>query len=114
MPASDRRCNPRFLLVVPVRFQHPAGGEITTQALNVSRSGLFLKCTQKLAIGTSLHMRIRVPREISGSVFSELRCTGRVVHECYTQGEIGYGIEIDGIPAAVRPLPGSQPLAARL
>jgi len=96
MSTSDRRCDPRFLLVVPVRFQHPAGGEVTTQALNVSRCGIFLKCPQKLAIGSSLSMRLRVPTEISGSVFSELRCTGRVVHERRAEGEIGYGIAIGG------------------
>jgi len=111
MSVSDRRGDPRFLLVVPVRFQHPTGGEVTTQALNVSRSGLFLKCPEKLAIGSSLSMRLRVPTEISGSVFSELRCTGRVVYERRAEGEIGYGIQIASTGGVI---PGGHSSSVRL
>jgi hypothetical protein len=114
MPAEDRRSSPRFLLFVPVRFHHCTGGEITTHAVNISRSGLFLRSPQKLAIGTSLQMSLRVPTEISGSVFTELRCRGRVVHEQQEEGAPGYGIEIEQMTPGFRPLRGEFASAARI
>jgi len=104
MSAQDRRADPRFQLLIPVRFQDWAGQEVTTHSVNISRSGLFLRSPQKLAVGTLLHMRLRVPTEISGSVFSELRCKGRVVHECEAAGEVGYGIEIEKMASGFRGL----------
>jgi len=114
MPVSDRRGDPRFMLIIPVRFHHPSAGEIATQAVNVSRSGLFLKSPQKLAVGSSLHLNLRVPTEISGSVFSELRCTGRVVHERQAEGSIGYGIEIVRLTSGFRAVSNAQASAFRV
>lgn len=114
MPAEDRRGDPRFLLLIPVRFRNSAGPEIVTHAINVCRSGLFLKSPFRLAIGSSLHMSLRVPTEISGSVFSELRCRGRVVHEREAEGAIGYGIEIEKMTSGFRPLQAEFGSSARV
>lgn len=54
----------------------------------------------RLHIGAVIMLVLRVPTEISGSVFSELRCMGTVIHEQTTKdGKLGYGVKI----AAVAP-----------
>jgi PilZ domain len=95
MFASDRRGTPRLLLTIPVRFQDGSGTEVQAHATNISRAGLFLTSPRKLAVGTSLHISMRVPTEISGSVFSELHCQARVVHERECAEGVGYGVEIE-------------------
>jgi hypothetical protein len=80
---------------IPVRFQDGSGNEVRTRATNISRDGLFLNSPRRLPLGASLHMSMRVPTEISGSVFSELHCKGRVVHEAESAEGIGYGVEIE-------------------
>jgi hypothetical protein len=102
MLASDRRCNPRLLLTIPVRFQDGSGTEVHTHATNISRAGLFMTSPRRLAVGASLHMSMRVPTEISGSVFRELHCRGRVVYERESADGVGYGVEIEKIPPGLR------------
>jgi hypothetical protein len=102
MFASDRRGNPRLSLTIPVRFEDGSGTEVQTHATNISRAGLFLKSPRKLTVGTSLRMSMRVPTEISGSVFSELHCHGRVVHERESAGGMGYGVEIERMAPGLR------------
>ena len=100
MTSPDKRSSPRYLLPIPVRFRcfeiGCAGLEVPTQTLNISCSGLFLLSPQRLKVGSKLSLNLRVPTEISGSVFTELRCRGRVVHEQELRdGRLGYGVEIE-------------------
>jgi hypothetical protein len=108
MIQSDKRLHPRYLLKIPVRFRcfEIACGdlELSTEALNISRGGLFMTSRQRLKVESWLSMTLRVPTEISGSVYSELRCTGRVVHaQDLGDGRIGYGIEFERAALPVRP-----------
>ena len=121
MTFQDKRLSPRYLLPIPVRFRSFEIGcaelEIPTQALNISRNGLFFASPQRLKVGSKLSLNLRVPTELSGSVFSELRCRGRVVHEQELKdGTIGYGVEIEQMsPALHLPLQnGGEPSSARL
>jgi hypothetical protein len=107
MGKSDKRSNARCLLQMPVRFRcfeiARADLEIPGQTINISRSGLFLISAQRLKLGSSLSLTLRVPTEISGSAFNELRCKGRVVHEQKLRdGTMGYGVEIERIAPPVR------------
>lgn len=107
MNRSEKRSNARCLLQIPVRFRcfeiACADLEISGQTINISRSGLFLTSAQRLKVGSSLSLTLRVPTEISGSAFSELRCKGRVVHEQKLKdGTMGYGVEIERIAPVVR------------
>ena len=96
MSAPDRRANPRIFLTIPVYFRSPAGHNVSTHAINISQSGMYITSPQRLLVGSSLHMSLSVPTEISGSVFSRVRCKGRVVYECESEGDaMGYGIEIE-------------------
>lgn len=101
MPSPERRSNPRRPLRVPIRLRcSEIAEEISTHTENVSWSGAFLTSPKRLPVGSPLSLTLRVPIEISGSAYSELRCEGRVVHEYESKNErIGYGIEISKIVA---------------
>ena len=100
MVRVDARFELRHPLRIPIRFYSTDGsrlqGETQTEATNISRSGLFMSSPQRLAVGTVLMLVLRVPTEISGSVFSELRCLGRVIHEQeMADGRLGYGVKLE-------------------
>lgn len=104
MLAQDARAEERHALRIPIRFFSADGsasqGVSYAEASNVSRNGLFMTSATRLHIGAVIMLVLRVPTEISGSVFSELRCMGTVVHEQLTKdGKLGYGVKI----AAVAP-----------
>jgi len=105
--SPEKRVEFRYPLQIPVRFRcfemDCTDLEVSTQAVNISRSGLFLISPQRLKLGSLVFLTLHVPTEISGSVFSELRCKGRVVHEQgLKDGAIGYGIEIEQIAPPLR------------
>jgi hypothetical protein len=106
MQIYERRRSPRFPYNIPVRFtslESPSDEEISTRAINISQSGMLLSSPQPLAIGSVLSMAVRVPTEISGSVFGELRCVGRVIREHGTiDGVMRYGIEISAATPCAR------------
>ena len=100
MVSVDGRSELRHPLRVPIRFYSTDGsrlqGETHTEATNISRHGLFMNSPRRLPVGTVLMLVLRVPTEISGSVFNELRCMGRVVHEREMgDGQVGYGIKLE-------------------
>jgi hypothetical protein len=111
MPPFDGRSEVRHQLRVPIRFCSADGsgtdGETCAEAKNISRNGLFMASPKRLIVGSLLMLAMRVPTEISGSVFSELRCMGRVVHEQKMEdGSLGYGVKIEAMaprhPAGLR------------
>lgn len=100
MKGSEKRSSPRRWLQIPVLFRSfeiaPGDREIATKTINVSHSGLFLTSPQRLKLGSSLFLTLRVPTEISGSVFAQLKCRGRVGHEQQLGDEtLAYGVEIE-------------------
>lgn len=104
MLAQDARVEERHALRIPIRFFSAAGsasqGASSAEASNVSRNGLFMTSATRLQLGAVIMLVLRVPTEISGSVFRELRCMGKVIHEQIAKdGKLGYGVKI----AAVAP-----------
>ena len=104
MLARDARAEERHVLQIPIRFYSADGsasqGASCAEASNVSRNGLFMTSATRLQVGALIMLVLRVPTEISGSVFSELRCMGKVIHEQIAKdGRFGYGVKI----AAVAP-----------
>jgi hypothetical protein len=100
MKGPEKRSNPRYLLQIPVRLRcHDvtcSHFEIRTHTVNISRCGLLLRSPQQLNVRSSVSLALHVPTEVSGSVFNELRCKGRVVHEQELEdGTKGYGVEIE-------------------
>lgn len=111
MLVQDARTEERHPLRIPIRFCSADGsgseGTSYAEAANVSRSGLYMTSTARLKVGAILMLVMRVPTEISGSVFSELRCMGRVIHsQPARDGKHGYGVKIEAIvPRHLLPSP---------
>jgi hypothetical protein len=110
MTGPKKRSHPRYSPKVLVRFRcfELACGdlELSTEALNISHHGLFMPSKVRLRIGSLLSLALRVPTEISGSAFNELRCAGRVVHEQdLGGGRFAYGVEIEGATTPLQRMP---------
>ena len=88
---------------VPLHFRCLGMGcediEYATETVRIWISGFLMRSRRELAAGTILYLRFRVPIEISGSPFSELRSIGRVVSEqALDDGTVGYSVEIEQVP----------------
>jgi len=102
MKSSEKRLNPRYLLLIPLSFRgsdlNSAKPEISTRTVNISRSGLFLRSPHRLRVGSELSLSLRLPTETSGSAFSQFRCRGLVVRDgILFDGASGYGIELEQV-----------------
>jgi len=96
---GDARRSIRPLIRMSLRFRcvEPVAetAEYPAETLNVSTHGFLMKSTKRLPVGSFLHLKLQVPTGVSGSAFSQIQGTGRVVHEQRLKdGSIGYGIEI--------------------
>jgi hypothetical protein len=100
MQKLEKRISPRQSLQIPLRFRVTEIGtaepELTSETSNISRSGLFRRSPLPLRVGAPIDMTLRVPTYLSGSARSEVKCTGRVVHERQLpNGDIGYGVQFE-------------------
>jgi PilZ domain len=96
----EKRISPRQSLQIPLRFRITEIGtaepELASETSNISRSGLFMRSPLPLRVGAPIDMTLRVPTYLSGSARSEVKCTGRVVHERQLpNGDIGYGVQFE-------------------
>jgi hypothetical protein len=96
MSFIERRASIRHLLQIPVVFRTPQSTHATgSKTLDVSHSGLRLLSPRRLKLESTLLLVLRVPTEISGSIFGEFYCEGRVVHEgARTKDGFCYGVSI--------------------
>jgi hypothetical protein len=73
----------------------PVSTEYLTEPISISMRSFLMRSPEKLAVGSTLLLRIRVPIEISGSPFQTSRHTGQVVSEvALDDGTIAYRIEL--------------------
>lgn len=89
---------------VPLHFRCLGIGcedvEYATETLKISLYGFLMRSERELTKGTMLYLRLRVPIEISGSPFREMRSIGRVVSEHELEdGTVGYRVEIERAPS---------------
>lgn len=108
MQKLEKRTSPRQSLQIPLRFRVAEAGstepELASETSNISRSGLFMRSPLPLKVGAPLAMTLRVPTYLSGSARSDVKCTGRVVHERHLpNGDIGYGIQFEQILSFQQP-----------
>ncbi len=85
---------------VPLHFRCLERGceeiEYATETVKIWLYGFLMRSRKELRKGTVLDLRLRVPIEISGSPFSEVRSMGRVVSEHKLEdGSVGYMVEIE-------------------
>jgi len=89
---------------VPLHFRCLGIGcedvEYATETVKISLYGFLMRSQRELTKGTMLYLRLRVPIEISGSPFREMRSIGRVVSEHELEdGTVGYSVEIERAPS---------------
>lgn len=87
-------------LPIPVSFRCLEIGsddvEYATKTISIFQNGFVMSSPRKLRVGGLLSLRLRLPREDSGSPFRESRCTGFVVSEHrLINGALAYRIEIE-------------------
>lgn len=82
---------------LPVRFRVGSGLiEYQGETIGVSPRHLLFSTDAQLQPGLRLSLQVRVPMEISGSPFSEVHFSGRVLAGTeLAGGTFGYHLEID-------------------
>jgi hypothetical protein len=69
--------------------------EYVTETVRVSQTWLLIRSPHQLRLGSLLSLRWRAPSEMSGSSFTEMRASGRVVSEHQLDdGSLGYKVNI--------------------
>jgi hypothetical protein len=113
MNIFERRYSPRYKLRVPLKFhsldfsEDPQEFEVETS--NISRTGLFFISRTPLRVGTSIHLSLRLPMEVSGGSPKDVECLGHVVRrQIYSDGAVGYGVQTDFRPPSISQSP-SEP-----
>ena len=102
---TDRRNDTRVSIRVPLRFK-PIGAqdaqEQAAESENLSQRGVFMWTTYPLNVGAQLELKLRMPREISGGLATEVHCTARVVRitESNLAGRSGVALRIERYHAA--------------
>jgi PilZ domain len=86
----------RLRLLDEPEVSQGAAAELKTETINISSRGFFMQLPQRVDVGRTVAVYLRVPTEISGSAFCEWRCTGRIVREEHAgESNFGYGVEIE-------------------
>jgi hypothetical protein len=72
------------------------GVEHFAEVISIATWSFVMRSPIALKVGTAISIRMRIPVEISGSAFHDMRGVGRVVSECQlNDGERGYEVQID-------------------
>jgi hypothetical protein len=81
MKLSDRRFAQRFRLNIPlyIRAWKSQAPERKVESVNVSECGAYFETDTPVCEGEMMHIRLEMPKEITGNPTAEWRCTGRVM-----------------------------------
>jgi hypothetical protein len=98
--ATQFGSNPGRDIRLPLYFRaldpHDDGAEHFAEVVSIETWSFVMRSPVPLRVGSTISLRMRIPVEISGSAFHDMRGIGRVVSECTLQsGELGYLIRID-------------------
>ena len=110
MSSSERRINTRVNIRVPLRFRalnNSVVSEQTAESENISRQGIYFLTNCPLKVGTTVEVFLRMPKELTGQMASEIRCTARVVHvqpDSFLSRKKGIGLYIEQYVAAPAPV----------
>ena len=110
MSVTHEKSPSRYSLRILVRFHlledSSEGTEFTSETVNISWEALFMCSSQRINLGSLLALRLKVPTEISGSPFCELRCTGRIVSEQqFPDGTFGYDVAFEEVSPPFKRFP---------
>jgi PilZ domain-containing protein len=100
MKPSDRRLAQRFRLTIPlfVREWKTMTPEKKVESVNVSECGVYFETETPPREGAMVHIRLEMPKEITGDTAAEWQCTGKVVGvrpTCPPSFSLGVGVRFD-------------------
>jgi PilZ domain len=101
MSSSERRIDPRVNVRVPLQFRplnKASSPEYLAESENISQRGIYFETDVPLKIGTPLEVSLRMPQELSGKAWSDVRCVARVVHlraGSHNKAKTGVGLHIE-------------------
>src|SRR5260370_8548951 len=105
MKVTERRQLARLSLRTPLRFRALGVAsdktEHFTEALNVSRGGVFFASSAPPQVGMPIEATLRMPAEVTGNSPPEVRSTPRLVqlpNKPYHTGSIALLPEINTLP----------------
>jgi hypothetical protein len=85
VPSASDALNNSIQCALPVLFRcigFTSDTELySTETVRISQAWLLVRSPHRLKLGSLLSLRWRVPTEVSGSHFSEMRGSGRVLSE---------------------------------
>lgn len=79
---SEARTGQRFPLELPITIRHPDSSPEQEEALtcDVSASGVYIKASSKIHVGTTIEFEIALPAAVMGTESDvAIRCRGRVI-----------------------------------
>ena len=81
MKLSDRRLAQRFRLNIPlyIRAWKSQAPERKVESVNVSECGAYFEIDTPLSEGEMMHIRLEMPKEITGNPTVEWRCAAKIV-----------------------------------
>jgi PilZ domain-containing protein len=80
MKFSDRRLAQRFNLTIPlyIRAWNSQAAEQKVESVNLSECGAYFETDKPPREGAMMHIRLEMPKEITGNPAAEWCCTGKV------------------------------------
>ena len=127
MSSRERRISPRKDCAVPLRFRLvsnaqsaaaiqgitseplrrvPIAGTFEGQSVNLSERGIYFTSPERMTVGQPIEMFFTIPRELTGRMSEQVRCSARVVHvedHVDQHGTMGVGAAVDRFePIATR------------
>lgn len=76
----------------------PIAGTLEGQSVNLSERGIYFTSPHKMTVGQPIEMYFTIPRELTGRMSEQVRCSARVVHVEYQAdqyGMLGVGAAVD-------------------
>ena len=100
MEATQQDSNPGRNIRLPLYFRTLDSNddrvEHFAEVVSIATWSFVMRSPVPLRIGAVISLRMRIPTEISGSAFHDMRGVGRVTSECtLDNGALGYNIRID-------------------
>ena len=101
MNSNERRIDPRIKVRVPLRFRilnGPDSAEQIAEAENISQRGIYLTTAVPMKVGMPVEVSLRMPHELGGKAWSDVRCVARVVRvneNGVVGGKSGVGLHIE-------------------
>src|SRR5947209_9537308 len=91
-PQPEKRTAPRKEVKVPAKV-HTESGDMPAEAINLSKSGIFLECATRVSEGSPVDIVMILPKEVAGDAAKWVCCHATVQRVQNHGGETGrYGV----------------------